>query len=38
MDPKQEIVSQQPPVIEPGYTFATVTDKISSIVLTRPIS
>ena len=26
------------PVIEPGYTFATVTDKISSIVLTRPIS
>jgi Ni/Fe-hydrogenase subunit HybB-like protein len=26
------------PVIEPGYTFATVTDKISSIVLTRPTS
>src|SRR5207302_132775 len=24
------------PVIEPGYTFATITDKISSIVLTRP--
>jgi len=27
-----------PPVIEPGHTFATVTDKISSIVLTRPTS
>ena len=26
------------PVIEPGYTFATITDKISSIVLTRPVS
>jgi Ni/Fe-hydrogenase subunit HybB-like protein len=26
------------PVIEPGYTFATITDKISSIVLTRPTS
>jgi molybdopterin-containing oxidoreductase family membrane subunit len=26
------------PIIEPGYTFATVTDKISSIVLTRPTS
>jgi Ni/Fe-hydrogenase subunit HybB-like protein len=25
------------PVIEPGHTFATVTDKISSIVLTRPV-
>jgi Ni/Fe-hydrogenase subunit HybB-like protein len=24
-----------PPIMEPGYTFATVTDKISSIVLTR---
>src|SRR5438093_1983061 len=24
-----------PPVLEPGYTFASVTDKISSIVLTR---
>jgi len=24
-----------PPIIEPGHTFATVTDKISSIVLTR---
>ena len=29
---------RQPPVIEPGYTFGSVTDKISSIVLTRPTS
>src|SRR5262249_43514059 len=29
-------VGSKAPVIEPGYTFATVTDKISSIVLTRP--
>ena len=29
-------VGSMAPVIEPGYTFATVTDKISSIVLTRP--
>jgi molybdopterin-containing oxidoreductase family membrane subunit len=28
----------QAPVIEPGYTFSTVTDKISAIVLTRPTS
>jgi hypothetical protein len=26
------------PVIEPGYTLGSVTDKISSIVLTRPTS
>src|ERR1700729_3289443 len=26
------------PVIEPGYTFGTVTEKISAIVLTRPAS
>ncbi|MBA3914846.1 MAG: polysulfide reductase NrfD [Acidobacteriales bacterium] len=26
------------PVIEPGHTFGSVTDKISSIVLTRPVS
>ena len=26
------------PVIEPGHTYGTVTDKISSIVLTRPAS
>jgi molybdopterin-containing oxidoreductase family membrane subunit len=29
-------VERTAPVIEPGHTFATVTDKISSIVLTRP--
>ncbi len=29
---------ERAPVIEPGYTFGTVTDKISSIVLTRPTS
>src|SRR5512146_1895709 len=28
----------QPPVMAPGYTFATSTDKISSIGLTRPVS
>src|SRR5579864_211059 len=27
---------EKAPVIEPGYTFATVTEKISAIVLTRP--
>jgi Ni/Fe-hydrogenase subunit HybB-like protein len=31
-------VRQRAPVIEPGHTFATITDKISSIVLTRPTS
>jgi Ni/Fe-hydrogenase subunit HybB-like protein len=30
------MANQPAPVIEPGYTFGTVTDKISSIVLTRP--
>ena len=36
---EQRVASDQPaPVIEPGHTFATVTDKISSIVLTRPTS
>src|SRR5262245_38407091 len=30
--------SQPPPVIGPGYTLRSVTDKISSIVLTRPTS
>ncbi len=41
MDDRTEEVtvgSQRAPVIEPGHTFATVTDKISSIVLTRPTS
>jgi Ni/Fe-hydrogenase subunit HybB-like protein len=33
-----DVANQLAPVIEPGYTFATVTDKISSIVLTRPAS
>jgi Ni/Fe-hydrogenase subunit HybB-like protein len=33
-----EVANKRAPVIEPGYTFATVTDKISSIVLTRPAS
>src|SRR3989454_4488825 len=33
-----EQTPQTAPVIEPGHTFATVTDKISSIVLTRPTS
>jgi Ni/Fe-hydrogenase subunit HybB-like protein len=28
----------RPPVIGPGYTFSSVTDKISAIVLTRPTS
>src|SRR5216117_1352385 len=37
-DRAQELINKQAPVIEPGYTFGTVTDKISSIVLTRPTS
>src|SRR6059058_193374 len=37
-DRAQEVMNKQAPVIEPGYTFGTVTDKISSIVLTRPTS
>jgi molybdopterin-containing oxidoreductase family membrane subunit len=32
------VANNRAPVIEPGHTFATVTDKISSIVLTRPVS
>src|SRR6201981_70830 len=31
-------VQPVPPVIEPGHTYASVTDKISGIVLTRPTS
>ena len=31
-------VDQPAPVIQPGHTFASVTDKISAIVLTRPTS
>jgi len=30
-------VEQRAPVIGPGHSFATITDKISSIVLTRPV-
>jgi Ni/Fe-hydrogenase subunit HybB-like protein len=38
-DPLKAVVaSGTPPVIAPGHTFGTVTDKISSIVLTRPTS
>src|SRR6266404_2638077 len=32
------IENRSAPVIEPGHTFGSVTDKISSIVLTRPTS
>ena len=39
MDEESRVtVGSRAPVIEPGHTFATVTDKISSIVLTRPAS
>ncbi len=34
----EQLAAGEAPVIEPGHTFATVTDKISSIVLTRPVS
>src|SRR5215475_10392770 len=38
-EPRQPVtINEGAPVIEPGYTFGTVTDKISSIVLTRPTS
>lgn len=33
--PHSDVVREKSPVIEPGHTFASVTDKISSIVLTR---
>ena len=35
---KMTVNAQETPVIEPGYTFGTVTEKISAIVLTRPAS
>ena len=38
MDEQRAAIDKPAPVIEPGYTFASVTDKISSIVLTRPTS
>ena len=34
----EPIQNERAPVIEPGYTLGSVTDKISSIVLTRPTS
>src|SRR5467141_3039869 len=34
---KVTVEGQRAPVIEPGYTFGSVTEKISAIVLTRPI-
>ena len=33
-----EIGEQKAPVIQPGHTFATITDKIASIVLRRPVT
>ena len=33
--PHADVVREKTPVIEPGHTFASVTDKISSIVLTQ---
>ena len=40
MDDQTEMKAEnvRVPVIEPGHTFATITDKISSIVLTQPTS
>ena len=35
---QSDAIRTSAPVIEPGYTFGTVTDKISAIVLTRPTS
>src|ERR1035437_1418543 len=35
---KMTVDAARAPVIEPGYTFGTVTEKISAIVLTRPAS
>jgi molybdopterin-containing oxidoreductase family membrane subunit len=35
---KVTVEAQRAPVIEPGYTFGSVTEKISAIVLTRPAS
>jgi len=38
MDERTEQTPLRAPVIAPGYTFGSVTDKIGSIVLTRPTS
>src|SRR3989442_10219202 len=35
---KTAVDPERAPVIEPGYTFGSVTEKISAIVLTRPAS
>jgi molybdopterin-containing oxidoreductase family membrane subunit len=32
------VADRRPPVIEPGHTYSTITEKISNIVLRRPIS
>ena len=37
-DPYKSTELERAPVIEPGHTFGTVTEKISAIVLTRPAS
>ena len=37
-EPYKATVDTPAPVVEPGYTFGTVTEKISAIVLTRPAS
>jgi molybdopterin-containing oxidoreductase family membrane subunit len=36
LKPQRDASEVVPPIIEPGYTFASITDKISAIVLTRP--
>src|SRR5690349_14756223 len=36
--PSSTVSTPEPPVIGPGYTVRSVSDKISSIVLTRPTS
>src|SRR3984957_9081347 len=38
MNEPYKTIDEQSPVIEPGHTFGTVTEKISAIVLTRPTS
>ena len=35
---KSDALAPQPPVVAPGYTYTSVTEKISAIVLTRPTS
>ncbi len=35
-DPQDPPVEVEQPIVEPGHTYATVTDQISAIVLTRP--